>query len=455
MPSDEAENIKDRWEYVFTSTFLVIIALIIPTLAAYRLERQRESALNRLTESERWFRGLFHGSIAAKLLVEKDSGKVVEANRAAANFYDRDIGRIIGVPLKELEPGAYSELSAITGSGQTLATKIITGADGRNMLIFIWSLEINGAPHYQIITHDVTTQQLAEEDQRLLAAIYSTSCEGIMVTDFNGFIISANEAFCRMTGYTERELIGKTPRIFKSGSHDTHFYGQMWESLLGAGVWRGEVWNRFNDDDIRPYALSISAIRDSQGKITKFSAIYYDISEQKHLEEALRYQAELDGLTGIYNRRKFDDLLKNEWKRARREGHPLSLVMLDIDHFKKFNDTCGHQHGDERLRQVAMIIQESLLRPTDHATRYGGEEFAVILPSTNAEGALNVAEKIRQRIENKGATEKIPLTISAGVATLTDFETDDCNHLVKLADKALYKSKSDGRNRVTVQGMEL
>ena len=200
MPSDEAENIKDRWEYVFTSTFLVIIALIIPTLAAYRLERQRESALNRLTESERWFRGLFHGSIAAKLLVEKDSGKVVEANRAAANFYDRDIGRIIGVPLKELEPGAYSELSAITGSGQTLATKIITGADGRNMLIFIWSLEINGAPHYQIITHDVTTQQLAEEDQRLLAAINSTSCEGIMVTDFNGFIISANEAFCRMTG---------------------------------------------------------------------------------------------------------------------------------------------------------------------------------------------------------------------------------------------------------------
>ena len=215
------------------------------------------------------------------------------------------------------------------------------------------------------------------------------------------------------------------------------------------------MWNRFNDDDIRPYALSISAIRDSQGKITKFSAIYYDISEQKHLEEALRYQAELDGLTGIYNRRKFDDLLKNEWKRPRREGHPLSLVMLDIDHFKKFNDTCGHQHGDERLRQVAMIIQESLLRPTDHATRYGGEEFAVILPSTNAEGALNVAEKIRQRIENKGATEKIPLTISAGVATLTDFETDDCNHLVKLADKALYKSKSDGRNRVTVQGMEL
>jgi diguanylate cyclase (GGDEF)-like protein/PAS domain S-box-containing protein len=450
----KAESVAEHWSYVITSTSFVIIALIIPTLVAYRLERQREGALNRLAESERRFRGLFHGSIAAKLLVEKDSGKVVEANRAAADFYDKDIGLIVGVALKELEPNAYLELSAIANSGQTLTSKIITGRNGRAMSVFIWSLEINGAPHYQIITHNITSQQLAEEDQRLLASIYANASEGIMVTDHNGFILSANEAFCRMIGQAEKELIGKTPRMLKSGKHDNHFYAEMWKSLHETGAWRGEVWDRVNNEDIKPYAVSISAMRDRQGAITKFSAIYFDISEGKELEETLRSQAELDALTGMFNRRKFDDLLKREWGRARRESHPLSLIMFDIDHFKKFNDTYGHQQGDERLRHVAMIIQESLGRPTDHAARYGGEEFVVILPSASVEGALHVAERIRRRVQEKGATEIMPLTISAGVATLTDFEVDDFNQLVLLADKALYKSKSEGRNRVTVHQTE-
>lgn len=452
--SDEAESAKDHWEYVFTSTTLVIIALIIPTLVAYRLERQRVNALSQLAESERWFRGLFHGSVAAKLLVEKDSCRIAEANRAAAHFYDKDIGYIIGAPLKELSPGAYSELYEMISSGQTLTIKTITGVDGRMTEVFIWLQEINGASYYQIITHDVTTQQLDEEDQRLLAAIYSNASEGIIVTDRNGFILSANEAFCRMTGQTEKQLTGKTPRILKSGRHDDPFYSVMWKSLSQTGAWRGEIWNRVNNEDVKPYAVSISAIRDSQGQIAKFSAIYFDISERKELEETLRGQAELDALTGIFNRRKFDELLKNEWGRARRGGQQLSLIMLDIDHFKKFNDTYGHQHGDERLRQVAMAIRESLQRPADHVARYGGEEFVVILPSANAEGAFHVAERIRQRIQEKGAAETLPLTISAGVTSMSDFETDDFTQLVLLADKALYKSKSTGRNRVTVFGRE-
>lgn len=447
--ADHPESVREHWEYIITSTSLVIIALIIPTLVAYRLERQRADIMNRLTESERWFRGLFHGSIAAKLLVENESGKVVEANRAAANFHNRDISDIIGVPLKELDPNIQSAVDAIAGSDQTLASKIITGADGRAIEVFIWSLAINGEPHYQIIAHNITAQKLGEEDQRMLAAIYSNASEGIMVTDRNGVILTANDAFCRMIGQTEKELIGKTPRMLKSGRHDSQFYAEMWKNLHETGSWRGEIWNRLSDTDIKPYAVSISAIRDGQGAITKFAAIYFDISERKELEETLRSHAELDALTGMFNRRKFDDLLKREWRQARRASQQLALIMFDIDHFKQFNDTCGHQQGDERLRQVAMIIQESLGRPTDHAARYGGEEFVVILSASGAEGALHVAERIRRRIQEKGSTGTMPLTISGGVATLTDCELDDCNQLVLLADKAMYKSKTDGRNRVT------
>lgn len=449
LQADHPESVREHWEYVITSTSFVIIALIIPTLVAYRLERQREGALNRLAESERWFRSLFHGSIVARLLVEKDSGKVVEANRAAANFYDKDIGNIIGKPFKELDPNAQSTLDAMAGSTQTFASKTITGAHGRDVEVFIWSQEINGQPHYQIVEHNITPQKLGEEDQRMLAAIYSNASEGIMVTDHNGFILTANDAFCRMIGQTEKELIDKTPRMLKSGRHDDQFYREMWKSLRETGAWRGEIWNRLNDTDIKPYAVSISAIRDGQGAITKFAAIYFDISERKELEETLRSHAELDALTGMFNRRKFDDLLKREWGRARRESQQLALIMFDIDHFKKFNDTYGHQQGDERLRRVAMIIQESLGRPTDHAARYGGEEFVVILPTSGTEGALHVAERIRRRIQEKGATETMPLTISAGVAALTDCEKDDCSQLVLLADNAMYKSKTDGRNRVT------
>ena len=455
LHKDEVESTTDHWEYVITSTTLVAIALIFPLILAYRLERQREDALKRLTDSERRFRGLFHSSVVAKLLVDEESGKIIEANRAAADFFNRDIGRIVGVSLRELEPTIHSEISRMSGSGRFLSFVSITGMDGRSLSVFIWSLRIEGATHYQIIAHDVSVQELKEDDQRLLAAIYSSVSEGILVTDSNGIILSANGAFCRMVGQDEKDLTGKTPRIFKSGRHDGSFYSAMWKGLLENGAWRGEIWNRINNEDVRPYAVSVSAIRDENGSIAKFSAIYFDISEHKELEETLRGQAELDALTGIFNRRKFDELLRIEWGRARRGSQQLSLIMLDIDHFKKFNDTYGHQCGDEALRLAAMAIRESLQRPTDHAARYGGEEFVVILPGAGMEGAFHVAERIRQRVQEKGATETLPLTISAGVAVIADFSIDDCNQLVFQADKALYKSKSDGRNRVTVQNMEL
>jgi diguanylate cyclase (GGDEF)-like protein len=178
----------------------------------------------------------------------------------------------------------------------------------------------------------------------------------------------------------------------------------------------------------------------------------------RELEQANQMLARfsyLDAVTGIANRRNFDDGLELEWRRLLREGGPLSLVMVDIDHFKEFNDTYGHQKGDECLRVVAETLRRSLHRPGDLCARYGGEEFGVILPGTDAAGAMAVAEGLRQAIEDLGQAHAgspvAPVvTISAGVATVQPKEGGMSAALVGAADQALYQSKRTGRNRVTL-----
>jgi len=177
--------------------------------------------------------------------------------------------------------------------------------------------------------------------------------------------------------------------------------------------------------------------------------------------EELKELATKDALTGIANRRFFDEYLEKEWKRAQRDKYPFSLVMIDLDFFKLYNDTYGHQKGDVCLREVAMVIDQAMKRPADMAARYGGEEFALVLPETSSEGALGLSEKLRQSIydlnlEHKNNTIEPRVTVSMGVATLKVDKDSDFTDLISKADKALYSAKKAGRNRVSVfsEGMQ-
>ncbi|ROL74626.1 PleD family two-component system response regulator [Pseudomonas vranovensis] len=181
------------------------------------------------------------------------------------------------------------------------------------------------------------------------------------------------------------------------------------------------------------------------------------VSQQQLLDTNLVLQRLMnsDGLTGLSNRRHFDEYLELEWRRAMREQAQLSLLMIDVDYFKSFNDTFGHLAGDEALRKVAEAIRASCARPSDLPARYGGEEFALVLPNTSPGGARLVAEKLRQTVAAMNIAHTMPnadsvLTVSIGLATLTPGIGSHCRQLISAADKGLYLAKNNGRNQVGV-----
>ncbi|WP_188258917.1 diguanylate cyclase [Azospirillum tabaci] len=180
----------------------------------------------------------------------------------------------------------------------------------------------------------------------------------------------------------------------------------------------------------------------------------------KRQTDLLRTLSFNDGLTGIANRRRFDEVLRREWRRCGRAQLPLSLIMLDVDQFKPYNDHYGHQAGDECLRAVAQLLAEQMMRPGDLIARYGGEEFVCLLPETDEDGAVQVAERLRETVAERRLPHAVShvadhVTISLGVATARPMLDDTPDRLTQLADGLLYEAKRAGRNRVCSGGVEV
>ncbi|WP_027552360.1 sensor domain-containing diguanylate cyclase [Bradyrhizobium sp. Cp5.3] len=212
---------------------------------------------------------------------------------------------------------------------------------------------------------------------------------------------------------------------------------------------KGEIWAES--------ALHVTRASDS-GEIDGVVAVVRDMTEQKDLQDKLASLAATDGLTGLANRRAFDERLAEEWARARRDGTQLSLLLIDVDHFKTFNDHYGHLAGDRCLRALGRILSTHARRPADLAARYGGEEFAVLLPSTGADGCVEVGEEIRNALRDLAMlhAQNLPsrlVTASVGGATSVPSQTTaDCSALVAAADRALYAAKDGGRDRLVMSG---
>ncbi len=217
-----------------------------------------------------------------------------------------------------------------------------------------------------------------------------------------------------------------------------------------------EIWCDLPLIGKRAYLTIVATpIYDDQWQLIGVMETVTDNTRVVDVEARLRDLAGLDGLTGLANRRTFDAALASEWRRSIRARSPLSLLMVDIDHFKQYNDSFGHQGGDQCLTAVAQTLAESLPRAGDFPARYGGEEFVVILPDTDAEGAALVAEKIRANIETRALRHPLSsvgphVTASIGRATVLPAIDDKIEKIVCLADVGLYQAKNLGRNRVCV-----
>jgi diguanylate cyclase (GGDEF)-like protein/PAS domain S-box-containing protein len=199
-------------------------------------------------------------------------------------------------------------------------------------------------------------------------------------------------------------------------------------------------------------AIDAGPIHDEDGNLIAVVETLRDMTDQKRAEMALKTLAAKDGLTGLANRRSFDQALEMEWARAQRTRKPLALLFADVDHFKLFNDQHGHQSGDECLRAVAAVVGENAVRPNDLAARYGGEEFAIILPETGPEGACMMADRLREavmdlRIAHGGSGAGPWVTLSVGVAIHVPGNDVGPDWLLGQADQALYAAKHLGRNR--------
>lgn len=268
-------------------------------------------------------------------------------------------------------------------------------------------------------------------------------------TNLVGNITEVSQAFCKATGYSKEELIGKKHNIIRHPSMSSETYKEMWGNLVQNKIWTGELKNQKKDGTPYWVLSTISPAYDRHGTKIGYTSIRQDITNQKMVEEL----SITDALTGIFNRRHFNSLFPKMIQSAQRKNDLFCFLVLDIDHFKFYNDNYGHQRGDIALKQFASVLQNSLKRSDDFSFRLGGEEFGIIYKSESAEKALLFAEKVLDDIASMEIAHEFSpvspyLTASAGLFCKNAREISSAAEVYKDTDVLLYRAKNEGRNRV-------
>lgn len=268
-------------------------------------------------------------------------------------------------------------------------------------------------------------------------------------TDLQGNINYVSKAFCKISGYSKKELLGRNHSLLRDEKMSKEFYEDLWKTILLNKTWRGEIKNRKKDGTSYWIKASIFPIFNSYGKKIGYSSIKEDISDKKIIEKI----SITDPLTGLYNRRYLENILPGLLNSLKRENNFFSFLMIDIDFFKQYNDTYGHNKGDKVLKKVANTLRNTLKRKDDYYFRLGGEEFAIIFKSKTLENAVQFSQSLKNSIENlniehKNSKISDKITISLGLVCKASKEVKSFEDIYKEADLLLYKAKNSGRNKV-------
>lgn len=332
-----------------------------------------------------------------------------------------------------------------------------------SLLIILLGVVAHFATKAEKILLDLRQAKIRDEDatksiqisNQRIQEIVDSSFDGIITMDSKGFIEMANPAACTMFGYTPEEMRGKNAASLTTLS-PARLYVLYLRRCMESGrerlIYKPQEFTAIRKDgSVYPVNISVSANNYSDGWM--FTATVRDISEDNRKQQSLKQKAVIDPLTHLYNRGYFNRHMEREFRRSKRYNVPLSLIMLDIDHFKNINDTYGHLTGDKVLIELAARLNK-LSRDVDIVARYGGEEFVLILPETNGKACMMIAERLRAAIEGLGVKSgdtTVHISISLGLVSIPETEAASVNQMVSIADQAMYRAKQAGRNQI-VQG---
>jgi diguanylate cyclase (GGDEF)-like protein/PAS domain S-box-containing protein len=422
-------------------------------LAIARDINERKAAEAVLLEQQVIYRAIVETPAAGFWLTDT-SGRLLEVNEAYAQLsgYSRDelqTMHVTDLEAKETAEETAAHIELLLRQGYGRFRTLHRHKDGRILpveIVVTLRQDIAGGRFFVFI-EDIAEKIRYEEQLKIAATVLETMDQAVVVTDAGNRILTANPALTRITGYTFDELHGKNPQVLASGRHDKDFYRAMWEALMATGHWAGEIWDRKKDGEIYAIWMTINVLRDADGNVSQYIAVFADITEKQRTEELIWHQANFCPLTELPNRRMFHDRLEQEIRQSHRSGERFALLYLDLDHFKEVNDTLGHSMGDALLREAAQRLT-ACVRETDTVARLGGDEFTLLLPALHSgETVERIIHAILQAFDKpfQLGVETGYVTPSIGVTFFPD-DAADAENLLKHADQAMYAAKQQGRN---------
>jgi diguanylate cyclase (GGDEF)-like protein/PAS domain S-box-containing protein len=416
-------------------------------------QKPQASALKNL-----YLQALFQAEPAMVVTLSK-RGNIININPAGLGLAEVDPNQNVidhqfssFVQSSERERFKRMHERVINGASETFSYQMVGLKGG------VHSIEMHSSPvtdpygkvvAHLCIAHDITQLKSAKEQLRKLSNAIENSPNAVFISDTQGVLEYVNPMFSEITGYSASDAIGNSLRLLYSGETPEEVYDTMWRAVYGGQVWRGEVRNKRKNGEVYWAQESVSPITDDFGVITHFVSVHQDITAARKRSDQSDYHASHDNLTGLVNRREFESRLSRVVSTLDPKVDEHVMCVLDLDRFKSVNDICGHAAGDELLRQISRVLQESVRR-RDTVARLGGDEFVVLMEHCTVKRGREVAETIianLNRYRFLWEDKSFSIGVSVGLLAVSSAPVET---LLKQADSACYAAKNAGRNRVCI-----
>ena len=449
------------WDFVLKDNLARLCPALERGFRDSAQRRARQAAERALKESEARFQVIAATISEVIWMADIEQEQIYYVSPAYETIWQRSCAALYESPRAFVEGIHADDLERVVGdirSAQAAARPFeheyrVVRPDGSVRWVVDRGLPVipaAGPPtRYVGVAEDVTERHLADERLRQAAAVFESTRDGVMIADLDARIVAVNKAFTDITGYAEADAVAHNCGLQRSGRHGPEFYQAMWASLLNAGQWQGEIWNRRKNGEVYPAWMTISTVRDERDRPTHYVGVFSDISQLKRSEEQLARLAHYDPLTDLPNRLLLQSRVEHALDRAERHGRRAAVLFIDLDRFKTVNDSLGHVVGDRLLVEVAQRLR-ARVRDEDTLGRFGGDEFLLLLepigaPDEAAVVARDLLAALAAPFGLGGRTEAY-LGASIGISIFPEDGTTAAE-LLRDADAALYQAKEQGRNR--------